>query len=106
MKTIKLNKRILTLQSLHRCMKNNFVYILILFPAVLSAQSLKPMSDTLSFKSGLEQFSKNTHSIQSDFVQEKKLKMLNDKVISKGKLYFKKEDKLRWEYEEPYRYIV
>jgi len=64
------------------------------------------MSDTLSFKNGLEQFSKNTHSIQSDFTQEKKLKMLNDKVISKGKLYFKKENKLRWEYDEPYPYIV
>jgi outer membrane lipoprotein-sorting protein len=87
-------------------MKNTFVCLLLFFPAVLSAQALKPMSDTLSFKKGLELFSTNTNSIQSDFVQEKKLKMLNDKVISKGKLYFKKEDKLRWEYEEPYHYIV
>ena len=70
------------------------------------AQVLKPMADSVSFKAGLEQFSRNTNSIQSDFIQEKKLKMLNDKVISKGQLYFKKEDKLRWEYQEPYAYIV
>src|SRR6188472_3510537 len=80
--------------------------LILVIPVICFAQGMKPMDDTLSFKSGLEKFSKNTNSIQSDFVQEKKLKMLNDKVISKGELYFKKEDKLRWEYEEPYRYIV
>ena len=32
--------------------------------------------------------------------------MLNDKVISNGNLYFKKENKLRWEYLKPYAYVV
>jgi outer membrane lipoprotein-sorting protein len=81
-----------------------FLYLLI--PAAVFAQGMIPMNDTASFKNGLEKFSKNTSSIQSDFIQEKKLKMLNDKVISKGQLYFRKEDKLRWEYQEPYSYIV
>jgi outer membrane lipoprotein-sorting protein len=72
----------------------------------LSQTALKPMADTAAFKSGLEKFSKSTQSIQSDFVQEKKLKMLNDKVVSKGLLYFKKENKLRWEYSEPFSYII
>jgi len=80
--------------------------LLMLIPFISFSQEMKPMQDTLAFKSGLEQFSKNTHSIQSDFIQEKKLKMLNDKAISKGRLYFKKENKLRWEYEDPYQYIV
>jgi len=78
----------------------------LLIPFACFAQGMIPMNDTLSFKNGLEKFSKSTNSIQSDFIQEKKLKMLNDKVISKGQLYFKKEDKLRWEYQEPYSYIV
>lgn len=76
-------------------------------PAALSAQqALKPMADTVAFKAGLEKFSKSTQSIQGEFTQEKKLKMLNDKVVSKGMLYFKKENKLRWEYSEPYSYII
>src|SRR5690242_16413448 len=86
--------------------KLHFAFLILLIPFVCAAQTLKPMNDTLAFKSGLEQFSKNTHSIQSDFIQEKKLKMLNDKVISKGQLYLKKENKLRWEYDDPYKYIV
>src|SRR5215213_4379449 len=86
--------------------KNLVITILLSIPIASIGQTLKPMSDTAAFKKGLEQFSKVTNSIQSEFVQEKKLKMLNDKVISKGVLYFKKENKLRWEYNDPYSYIV
>ena len=84
-----------------------FIFLCMVFPALVFAQEgMKPMTDTIAFKKGLEQFSKVTNSIQSDFIQEKKLKMLNDKVTSKGLLYFKKENKLRWEYAEPYSYII
>jgi outer membrane lipoprotein-sorting protein len=86
--------------------KIRIILFLCALPLIGFAQDMKPMEDTLAFKSGLEKFSKSTNSIQGDFVQEKKLKMLNDKVISKGRLYFKKENKLRWEYDEPFNYIV
>ena len=75
-------------------------------PVFAFPQEMRPMADTSAFKAGLEKFSKSTNSIQSEFIQEKKLKMLNDKVVSKGQLYFKKENKLRWEYAEPYSYII
>ncbi len=78
----------------------------LLLPALSVGQELKPMADTSAFVKGLDQFSESTQTIQGDFIQEKKLKMLNDKVISKGKLYFKKENKLRWEYDEPFSYII
>ena len=42
--------------------------------------------------------------MQCDFVQTKHLKMLNDKVVSKGKMYYQQSDKLRWEYVSPYKY--
>ena len=44
-------------------------------------------------------------SMQCDFVQTKQIKMLNDKVVSKGKMYYLQSDKLRWEYISPYKYI-
>ena len=86
--------------------KLKLICLIFLCPFVAAAQTMTPMSDTVAFKNGLEKFSASTQSIQSEFVQEKKLKMLNDKVVSKGLLYFKKENKLRWEYDEPYSYIV
>ncbi|CAN5386515.1 hypothetical protein BH11BAC1_BH11BAC1_04800 [soil metagenome] len=91
--------------KLHRhCLINLLIAVLPVFAFAQAAMT--PMVDTVSFKIGLEQFSKVTNSIQSEFVQEKKLKMLNDKVTSKGLLYFKKENKLRWEYSEPFSYII
>ena len=43
-------------------------------------------------------------SIACDFVQTKHLKMLNDKMVSNGKMYYRQADKLRWEYTSPYTY--
>lgn len=43
-------------------------------------------------------------SMQCDFVQTKYLKMLNDKMVSKGKMYYQQANKLRWEYITPYNY--
>ncbi len=43
-------------------------------------------------------------SIQCDFVQEKSVKMLDDKMTSKGKMFCTLPDKLRWEYTTPYSY--
>ena len=44
-------------------------------------------------------------SLQCDFVQTKQLKMLNDKMVSEGRMYYSQKDKLRWEYVKPYQYI-
>ena len=44
-------------------------------------------------------------SLQCDFVQTKQLKMLYDKMVSEGKMYYSQKDKLRWEYVKPYQYI-
>lgn len=47
-----------------------------------------------------------TRTLESEFTQVKTLKLMKDKVSSKGKLYFKKNNKLRWEYTSPFSYIV
>lgn len=43
-------------------------------------------------------------TMQCDFVQTKYLKMLNDKMVSRGKMYYRQSNKLRWEYTYPYTY--
>lgn len=45
-------------------------------------------------------------SIQSDFIQEKHLSVLSQPIISKGLFNYKKENKLRWEYNTPFTYLV
>ncbi|MBO7069474.1 MAG: outer membrane lipoprotein carrier protein LolA [Bacteroidaceae bacterium] len=46
--------------------------------------------------------SQTVNTLQCDFVQTKKLKMLNDAMVSKGKMWCSQPDRLRWEYLEPY----
>ena len=43
-------------------------------------------------------------TMQCDFIQTKHLKMLNDKMTSKGRMYYQQTNRLRWEYTSPYSY--
>ena len=64
------------------------------------------LENSSSFKKALQTKNDTTNTIISDFVQEKKLEVLSEKIITKGKFYFKKPQKLRWEYTEPFDYII
>lgn len=45
-------------------------------------------------------------TISCSFTQEKKVSMLNDKMVSNGRMCFSNNGKLRWEYTSPYSYIL
>ena len=60
--------------------------------------------NTDEIKHKINQAASGIKTMQCDFVQTKHLKMLNDKLVSKGKMYYQKSDKLRWEYVSPYAY--
>jgi outer membrane lipoprotein-sorting protein len=59
-----------------------------------------------ALKSKITTFAQKTNSINSDFIQEKHLEILDEPLISKGKFYYKKENNIRWEYTEPLKYII
>jgi len=43
-------------------------------------------------------------TLKCDFIQTKNLKMLGDKLVSKGVMYCSQPNHLRWEYLSPYTY--
>lgn len=44
-------------------------------------------------------------SLQCDFVQTKELSLLQDRMVSRGVMYYRQEGgKLHWEYQTPYHY--
>ncbi len=59
-----------------------------------------------AFRTTFIQSTKATESIQADFIQEKSLTMLSEKIISNGRFQFRKNDKLRMEYLHPYTYLM
>jgi outer membrane lipoprotein-sorting protein len=59
-----------------------------------------------AFKKSFTGATAKTESIRSDFVQEKFLTILTEKIVSKGKFCYRRKDKLRMEYTEPYSYLM
>src|ERR687898_850449 len=66
----------------------------------------KPVADLNSFKQIFTSAAKNTQTIKSDFVQEKSLSMLSEKIVSNGKFWFKKNNQVRMEYTQPFQYLM
>ena len=66
----------------------------------------KPAADLARFKEVFTSTAKSTQTIKSDFVQEKELSLLSEKIVSRGKFWFKKDNKVRMEYEQPYQYLM
>ena len=65
-----------------------------------------PVTDLAKFKTEFSSATQKITSIKSDFVQEKNLSMLSEKIVSKGKFWFKKESQVRMEYSQPYQYLM
>jgi len=73
----------------------------------VAAQSgFRPVSNLDQFKQEFARTAQHTQSIKSDFVQEKHLSLLADKITSKGKFWFKKENRVRMEYASPTYYLM
>lgn len=76
------------------------------FSVILFGQAFKPMSNTTGLESVLKANALKVKNISSDFTQIKQMKMLQDKVTSKGKFYFMQPDKIRIEYTSPFQYLL
>lgn len=87
-------------------LRNLIPFIFLILCGRLTAQSFKSLKDTVSFKQKVDKMSKETNSIESDFIQVKNLAVLSEKITSKGHFCFLKQNNLRWEYSEPYRYVI
>lgn len=64
------------------------------------------LKDLAGFKQKFAASSQQLMNLESDFVQTKNLSMLKDKIVSKGKFYYKKNNKVRIEYFKPYSYLM
>lgn len=65
-----------------------------------------PVADITKFKTDFSAATQKTSSVKSDFVQDKNLSMLSEKISSKGKFWFKKESRVRMEYNQPFQYLM
>lgn len=74
--------------------------------AMAQPKGFTPVKNVSGFQQSLSKASASVQTISSDFTQVKNLSLLADKIKSKGKFYYKKEDKVRIEYTSPYTYLL
>lgn len=75
-----------------------FTLLVILFSLAGGyAQDYKNVSDIQSVKDAIQKKHNDTKSITADFTEKVVSEMFKEPQISKGKLTFKKENKVRWE---------
>jgi outer membrane lipoprotein-sorting protein len=80
----------------------------IVHPGIQLAQPVgfSPVADPGRLVALLNDHSSGIQSILSDFTQKKHLAFLDETIVSKGKFWFRKENNLRWEYEDPFEYAI
>src|SRR5262245_1118284 len=89
-------------------MCRRIILFLLLIPGFVQAQypGYKILTDANDFKTKFTAASQKTNTIKSDFVQEKELSMLSEKIVSRGKFWFKRENAVRMEYTTPFQYLM
>jgi outer membrane lipoprotein-sorting protein len=65
-----------------------------------------PVKDESLFRKKFSETSAGLRSIQADFTQVKNLVILSEKITSKGRFWFMKQNKVRMEYSSPYKYLM
>ncbi len=83
-------------------MKRILIIMMTLMSFILPSSSQNLTESQIKAK--INKVAAQMRTMQCDFVQTKHLKMLNDKMVSRGKMYYQQSDKLRWEYNAPYHY--
>lgn len=81
----------------------HLLILLTIIVCVYSPTYAQQVSDE-QVKKEINHVTSQMKSMKCDFVQTKSIKMLNDKMVSNGKMYYQQGNKLRWEYLSPYAY--
>ena len=81
------------------------ILLCIMLQVGLKAQARLSSQDQEKILDRIESSASATASMQCEFTQTKSMKMLSRDMQSAGVMYFSKPDKLRWQYNSPYKYI-
>lgn len=78
----------------------------LLFCALIFATKTMAEEDIHAVLAGLEAKAAQVNSLESNFVQTKKLAMFDKPLILKGKIFLKKPGQFAWHQREPIRYSL
>ncbi|MDR1653304.1 MAG: outer membrane lipoprotein carrier protein LolA [Prevotellaceae bacterium] len=87
-------------------MKKTILLIMLFFPLLACGQKLSTLEQQASV---IEQIASSAGAMKSmvcNFVQTREISVLNQKIVSNGKMYYRAGNMLRWEYTSPYNALI
>lgn len=82
------------------------IFLMLSVQVTLHAEEYVQIQDLQTLEAKVAEYSAKVQTIKSDFVQVKHLDALEVTIESTGTFAFKKENSLRWEYTQPYTYLI
>jgi len=84
-----------------------FMYFLLWSLSMMAQPNgFRNLNDEAFFRKKFSETAAKLSTIQADFVQVKNLNVLEEKITSKGKFWFKKPNMVKMEYQSPYKYLM
>lgn len=81
-------------------------FIFLFCVCVASGQTMHRITDLTELKNRLTGTAQRLQSIECDFKQTKYMTVFKQKIVSKGKFYYLKHDKIRMDYTRPVNYKI
>ena len=82
------------------------LFSFVLFFSISSHAQLTPVTEIESFRQCLADENKKFTAIECDFIQYKRLIIMDEPLVSSGKFYFQQDDKIRLDYAQPSLYLI
>ncbi|NPD45286.1 MULTISPECIES: outer membrane lipoprotein carrier protein LolA [unclassified Lentimicrobium] len=79
--------------------------LFILMPFTMMAQ-YRILEEPETWLKKINQYTTEIQTLHSSFKQEKVLSFLETPIVSEGEFWFMQKEKIRWEYQKPYAYIM
>ena len=87
-------------------MRHLLTFIVFATTVLSAAAQTTDIADMQQFETRLKETADKLTSIESDFVQVKHLDMFDEDVVSKGKFYYQKNNKISLDYSQPLSYLI
>jgi len=83
-----------------------FIALLLISSFVFSQNTAMSAAESKAFVTKISAETKEIKTLQSDFVQTKKMDFLDKNIVTQGRMSLKSPNTLSWKYTKPYQYSI
>lgn len=75
------------------------LFLILMLPEIIAAQPDNTLQQ-------IKLHSQKINTIEADFTQTKTISFIDEQLVSSGKFWFSRPNKMRWEYQNPFFYSI